>query len=367
MLPFTLFTNLKLDRAGLSTVIPFGSNCFQFGTENETWHIDQQRSQPKGLVRLERVQSLEDNTCQKQRARQIAPPFFANWADIQPGYGSTKLLAPSTQYWSLWKLEILENIIIGMCHLLKTSLLERALCWKNWYLGMSSTSRLPHAQYTHPLEIFLEQLIKKSAEILSRKQAQSWQDRSWPSWACWSLMPDYEATQKGHLLETYKVDPIYPLKGPRLSESAEKQPISSFKSRRVYFADTSRRLEIAGLSLGGRVWRRITVIAGGDKDGTVGIRFCVSQSGYVGVNRLWEFECWLQLSWRQRHTPNSHLHELSWGLLTCEQYWFLQIHSHPVALFFSLLHSLCYSTQIHINRSQGEGRKICKTTLIQTT
>ena len=146
---------------------------------------------------------------------------------------------------------------------------------------------------------------------MSRKQAQSWQDRSWPSWACWSLMPDYEATQKGHLLETYKVDPIYPLKGPRLSESAEKQPISSFKSRRVYFADTSRRLEIAGLSLGGRVWRRITVIAGGDKDGMVGIRFCVSQSGYVGVNRLWEFECWLQLSWRQRHTPNSHL-QLSW-------------------------------------------------------
>ena len=88
------------------------------------------------------------------------------------------------------------------------------------------------------------------AEILSRKQAQPWQDRSWPSWACWSLMWDYEATQKGHLLETYKVDPIYPLKGPRLSESAEKQPISSFKSRRVYFADTSRRLEIAGLSLG---------------------------------------------------------------------------------------------------------------------
>ena len=167
---------------------------------------------------------------------------------------------------------------------------------------MSSILRLPHAQYTHLLEIFPEQLIKKSAEILSRKQAQPWQDRSWPSRACWSLMPDYEATQKGHLLETYKVDPIYPLKGPRLSESAEKQPISSFKSRRVYFADTSRRLEIAGLSLGGRLWRRITVIAGGDKDGMVGIRFCVSQSGYVGVNRLWEFECWLQLSWRQRHT-----------------------------------------------------------------
>ena len=193
---------------------------------------------------------------------------------------------------------------------------------------MSSISRLPHAQYTHLLEIFPEQLIKKSAEILSRKQAQPWQDRSQPSWACWSLMPDYEATQKGHLLETYKVDPIYPLKGSRLSESAEKQPISSFKSRRVYFADTSRRLEIAGLSLGGRLWRRITVIVGGDKDGMVGIRFCVSQSGYVGVNRLWEFECWLQLSWRQRHTPNSHLPS------SLEQYWFLQIHSHPSASVF---------------------------------
>ena len=216
------------------------------------------------------------------------------------------------QYWSLWKYHYWKRSLLERAICWKTSLLERALCCKNWYLGMSSILRLPHAQYTHLLEIFPEQLIKKSAEILSRKQAQPWQDRSWPSRACWSLMPDYEATQKGHLLETYKVDPIYPLKGSRLSESAEKQPISSFKSRRVYFADTSRRLEIAGLSLGGRLWRRITVIAGGDKDGMVGIRFCVSQSGYVGVNRLWEFECWLQLSWRQRHTPNSHLHQLSW-------------------------------------------------------
>ena len=194
---------------------------------------------------------------------------------------------------------------------------------------------------------------------MSRKEAQPWQDRSWPSWACWSLMPDYEATQKGHLLETYKVDPIYPLKGPRLSESAEKQPISSFKSRRVYFADTSRRLEIADLSLGGRVWRRITVIAGGDKDGMVGIRFCVSQSGYVGVNRLWEFECWLQLSWRQRHTPNSHLHQLSWR---CTHLWTILVPANSLTT-----HSLCCSTQIHIYRSQGEGQKICKTTLLQTT
>ena len=76
-------------------------------------------------------------------------------------------------------------------------------------------------------------MILQRNEKMSRKQAQPWKDRSQPSWACWSLMPDYEATQKGHLLETYKVDPIYPLKGPRLSESAEKQPISSFKSRRV--------------------------------------------------------------------------------------------------------------------------------------
>ena len=54
------------------------------------------------------------------------------------------------------------------------------------------------------------------------------------------------------------------------------------------------------------------------------------------------------------------------GLLTCEQYWFLQIHSPPlVALFFSLLHSLCYSTKIRIYRSQRE--KICKTISLQTT
>ena len=31
-------------------------------------------------------------------------------------------------------------------------------------------------------------------------------------------------------------------------------------------------------------------------DNTDGGAQCVSQSGYVGVNRLWEFECWLQLS-----------------------------------------------------------------------
>ena len=120
-----------------------------------------------------------------------------------------------------------------------------------------------------------------------------------------SLMPNYEPTQKGHLVETYKGDPIYPRKSTHLSESCGKTAnillqwkLSGLSKDGEYIWQIYHgvaKYAIPCLILDIWSWRRITV-RGRRRPVTRMGAHGVSQSGYVGVNRLWEFECWLQLS-----------------------------------------------------------------------
>ena len=129
-----------------------------------------------------------------------------------------------------------------------------------------------------------------------------------------SLMPNYEPAQKGHLVETYKGDPIYPRKSTHLSESCGKTAnillqwkLSGLSKDGEYIWQIYHgvaKYAIPCLILDIWSWRRITV-RGRRRPVTRMGAHGVSQSGYVGVNRLWEFECWLQLS--STHTHNSQL------------------------------------------------------------